>query len=159
MTAGHIGSVGDHVSYGGYSMGTITEKQESGSVDAALILKGQNSNTFNFSNTVSDGKEFGYNGGSFPKNTVIYAYGVTSTSVTGKITSTSYSNTFAGISFTDLILTDATSQPGDSGGPVLTSYSNNYSIIGAIKGTAGGNLVYVNMKNIKSAFDLNAMNP
>ena len=159
MTAGHLGSVGDKVSYGGYAMGTITKKQQSGSVDAALILNGQNSNTFNYSNSVSDGKVYEYNGGSWPKNTVIYAYGATSTSMEGKITDTSYSNTFSNIKFTDLILTDATAQGGDSGGPVLTSYSNNYAIIGAVKGKVGtnNNMVYVNMNNIKTAFDLNVV--
>ena len=154
MTTGHLGSVGDNVSYGGYAMGTITKKQESGSVDAAIILNGQNNNIFNYSNSVSDGKVFDYFGGSWPQNTVIYAYGATSPSMDGKITDTSYSNTFAGIKFTDLVLTDASAQGGDSGGPVLTSYSNNYAIIGAIKGRVNGNMVYVSMSNIESAFDL-----
>ncbi|MCH5269307.1 MAG: hypothetical protein J1E83_01025 [Lachnospiraceae bacterium] len=164
MTAGHLGEVGDNMSYNGTAMGTMTVKQESGSVDAALIERGQNNNYFKFSNTVYDGKVFDYNGGPFPKNTVIYAYGATTTYVdgkviTGKITDTSFSGTFDNIYFTGLIKTDGTSQNGDSGGPVITSYSDNYAIIGIIKGTSNGNMVYVNMQEIKTAFDLNVMNP
>ncbi len=48
-----------------------------------------------------DGKVFDYFGGSWPQNTVIYAYGAASTSIEGKITDTSYSNTFSGIKFTN----------------------------------------------------------
>lgn len=159
MTAGHLGSVGDSVSYGGSSMGTITRKQQSGSVDAALILNNQNSNVFNYSSSVCDGKEYEHSGGSYPQNTVIYAYGATSTSVSGTITDTSYSNTFSNILFTDLVLTSATCQGGDSGGPVLTSYSDNYSLTGLIKGRVGSNnyMVYVKMSNIQNAFDLRVL--
>jgi|GEM_PF-3592551 len=159
MTAGHLGSVGDSLSYSGSSMGTLTKKQQSGSVDAALILNGQTSHTFNYSNKVPDGKSFTYNGGIWPKNTEIYAYGATTTStISGKITDTSYSNTFSGIYFTKLIRTDATNQRGDSGGPVITSYSGSYAIIGIMKGYVGSDMVYVNMQEIKDAFDLNALN-
>lgn len=160
MTAGHLGSVGDSVKYLENPMGTITAKQESGSVDAALILRGQNQTTFNITNTVYDGKSYAYNGGTFPQNTSIYAYGATSTYInnlvmTGSITDVSYSGTFAGIYFTNLIKTNATCVGGDSGGPVLTAYSDGYAIIGIIKGTSNGDMVYVNMDNIKNAFDLN----
>ena len=75
--------------------------------------------------------------------------------MTGSITDVSYSGTFAGIYFTNLIKTNATCVGGDSGGPVLTAYSDGYAIIGIIKGTSNGDMVYVNMDNIKNAFDLN----
>lgn len=161
VTAGHVGAVGDSISYNGSSMGTITKKQESGTVDAALIKNGQTSNTFNYSNKVPDNKTFNYNGGTFPKNTQVYAYGAyTSSTMSGKITDTSYSGTFDGIKFTKLIRTDiTTSTSGNSGGPVITSYSDSYSIIGIIKGRVSGDLVYTNMQEIKDAFDLNVLNP
>lgn len=164
MTVGHLGAVGDSVSYGGSAMGTITAKQQSGSVDAALILRGQNSNVFNYGNEVADGKVFSTNGGTFPKNTVIYAYGATTTyidngTISGKITDTSFSGTFSNIYFTGLIKTDAVNQGGDSGGPVLTAYGDDYAIIGIMKGLSGGKMVYVNMSSIKTAFDLNVVNP
>ena len=122
-------------------------------------------NEFNFSNKVSDGKVFTKNGGTYPKNTIIYGYGATTTDVIngsvirGKIIDTSFSGSFENIYFHSLIRTDAVSQPGDSGGPILTASGNTYSIIGIIKGTANGDLVYVNMDAIKTAFDLNVMNP
>lgn len=164
MTAGHLGSEGDSVSYDGASMGTITKKQQSGSVDAALIQRGQNSNVFNYGNEVSDGKVFSTNGGTYPKNTVIYAYGATTTyinggTISGKITDTSFSGTFSNIYFTGLIKTDAVNQGGDSGGPVLTAYGDDYAIIGIMKGLSGGKMVYVNMSSIKTAFDLNVVSP
>lgn len=164
MTAGHLGAKGDSVSYDGASMGTITKKQQSGSVDAALIQRGQNSNVFNYGNEVADGKVFSTNGGTFPKNTVIYAYGATTTymdegTISGKITDTSFSGTFSNIYFTGLIKTDAVNQGGDSGGPVLTAYGDDYAIIGIMKGLSGGKMVYVNMSSIKTAFDLNVVSP
>lgn len=130
-------------------------------MDAALIENGQTSNTFNYLNTVPDGKTFDYNGGDFPKNTKVYAYGAyTSSTMSGKIIDTSYLGTFSGIKFTKLIMTDiTTSTSGNSGGPVITSYSDNYAIIGIIKGRTGGKLVYTNMQKIKDAFDLNVLNP
>ena len=79
--------------------------------------------------------------------------------IRGKIIDTSFSGSFENIYFHSLIRTDAVSQPGDSGGPILTASGNTYSIIGIIKGTANGDLVYVNMDAIKTAFDLNVMNP
>lgn len=164
MTAGHLGDIGDSVSYDNASMGTITKKQECCSVDAALIQRGQNNNVFNYANEVADGKVFEKVGGTFPKNTVIYAYGASTTyrdngTISGKITNTNFSGTFDGVHFTGLILTDAVSQSGDSGGPVLTAYEDTYSIIGALKGTYNGKMVYVNMNDIKSMFDLNVVVP
>lgn len=163
MTAGHLGNVADRVTYSGASMGTITKRQESGKVDAALIRQGQNTHIFNSSNKIPDGKTFSTNGGTWPKNTVIYNYGAkTGALKSGKITDTSYANTFDYISFTDLMLTDSYSQPGDSGAPVITAYGSDYSIIGIIKGLANKNdnntMVFVKMENIKSAFDLNVTN-
>ncbi len=166
LTAGHLGLSGTPVTYGPAYMGLITRSVEAGAVDAALIQRGQlTGNEFNFSNKVSDGKVFTKNGGTYPKNTIIYGYGATTTDVIngsvirGKIIDTSFSGSFENIYFHSLIRTDAVSQPGDSGGPILTASGNTYSIIGIIKGTANGDLVYVNMDAIKTAFDLNVMNP
>ena len=157
LTAGHLGNVGDAAYYKGYCLGAITKKQQSGSVDAALILRGQNDNSYGFSHKVSDGKEFYYSGGSFPKNTIIYSYGSVSGVGEGKIVDTSISAVDEfGIKFTKLILTDATCKRGDSGGPVLTEYNGVYSMIGIIKGgvESDSRMVYVSMNEIQSAFDL-----
>ena len=154
---GHLGNVGDAAYYKGYCLGAITKKQQSGSVDAALILRGQNDNSYGFSHKVSDGKEFYYSGGSFPKNTIIYSYGSVSGVGEGKIVDTSISAVDEfGIKFTKLILTDATCKRGDSGGPVLTEYNGVYSMIGIIKGgvESDSRMVYVSMNEIQSAFDL-----
>lgn len=160
LTAGHLGDVGDSVSYEGYEMGTITKKKEGGSVDAALILNGQNSNTFDYSNTVCDGKVFNYNGGIYPENTVVYAYGTESpTAMKGKIIDTYYSSTANYIKFNNLILTDIQSTGGNSGGPVLTLYGGNYALTGIIKGhvSSTGNMVYGDITHVKTEFDLNVL--
>ncbi len=164
MTCGHGYSVGDKVSYNGASMGTVVKNQYSGSVDASLIQVDNNGNIFNASTMVSDGKEFTRTGGYYPVNTKIYAYGFTSASnnatIIGEITNTKFETTVNGVHFTDLVKTNATAEPGDSGGPVLTANNsyNGYNLTGIIKGRINSDhtMFYVKMSNIKTIFDLNA---
>ncbi|HKL79904.1 MAG TPA: hypothetical protein VJ888_05645 [Mobilitalea sp.] len=154
MTAGHMGDLGTTVYYNGTNIGNITSKKQSGSIDVALISKGQTSDTINLSKVV-DGKSLDYNGGTWPENTPITAYGATTGISTGKITDTDYANTFSGINFTGLVYTTATSTDGDSGAPIITPYSESYSMIGVNKGSVGGDLVYTDMQKIKDWFTLN----
>ncbi|MGX8698789.1 MAG: hypothetical protein ACSW8F_02525 [bacterium] len=79
--------------------------------------------------------------------------------ISGKITNTNFSGTFGNIYFTGLMKTNAVAQDGDSGGPVLTAYGDDYALIGIMKALDDGKMVYVTMDSIRTAFDLNAVTP
>ena len=138
--------------------GRVKKRQYSGSVDAAFVATNllytlTNDLAFpNSSNTIT-----------YLDNTMcpvlilgqtIAHDGYSTHYQSGSITSLNYSNTFNGVLFTNLILTNYSSSGGDSGGPAFipsTVYGGR--VAGIHKGSTPDGKVVVNADYIESAFN------
>ena len=138
--------------------GKVKNRQYSGSVDAAFVA----TNTFytptnnlafpNSSNTITY-----LNSTMCPVlilGQTIAHDGYTTHYQSGSITSLSYSHTFNGVLFTNLILTNYSSSGGDSGGPAfIPSTTYGGKVAGIHKGSTEDGKVVVNADYIESAFN------
>jgi len=156
VTAGHcVYANGNEIK----GIGTVGNRQVSGSIDAAFVLTNSGvtpSNTFSqnvnaMRNYLSPNETMS----SFTVGTIVGKIGISTGYSTGKITSTNYS--FQGI--TQLVKTDVYGQGGDSGGVVFNHSIglNGYRLAGIVQGgtSTGGDMQFTRADKINSAFNIN----
>lgn len=133
VTAGHVVSVGDDLYYSGTVIGTCTQSNQSGSVDAAFVPINDTVN-YKPSNTLCGTATVLSVSTSLPgTGTLVNLRGATTGTSSGNIISTNASTTTsAGISYTNLTSANYTSAGGDSGGIIYTyvSASNTRFTVG-----------------------------
>jgi uncharacterized protein YehS (DUF1456 family) len=133
---GHIsGSVNSNVWYGGtvgsnYSLGTISQKVNSGNTDASFIKKVNTNYTpsiklYDCNNVIGNYSYSGYVAVMYGyiQNTTVTAFGAISGRQVGTITSSSFGEVVGGISRTDCVKCTYKAIHGDSGAPVCVGSS------------------------------------
>lgn len=154
VTAAHGNYVNDSVKVGAVTIGEVTARQQSGSVDAAFVEITNGS--YSGSNDIYD-TDWSLYGGSyyFPAvGSTIYKTGYAGGTDSGTVLSTSYDCTLGGVYFTNLGASDYYRTGGDSGGIIYSSSGSTRDIVGIHKGVHSGNSIYVKVLNIVSALSV-----
>lgn len=152
ITAGHMGSKGNAIKIGGTTVGKITARKESGSVDAAFVqvtnsdytpVNILNGTSNKLSTTISEPGV----------GTVINKLGMKTGATTGKVISKNATITLDGITHTNLTSASYSSDHGDSGGTVYSyiSSTNTRLTLGIHCGRKDGKAYYIKANQINKA--------
>lgn len=146
-------------------IGSVTEKQNTGSLDAAFISTNSGvslTNTLNAKHPLTSVDTLSTSVGSFTVGQQIGKVGVTTGFTGGSVNATNYSYTQNGITYTNLAKADLKADNGDSGGIVFestVSFGNNgFVTLGIMKakGTGGntGQSLITKASKINSTFGI-----
>lgn len=157
ITSAHGNSVSDEVrTASGTVFGTIGVRAMSDTVDAAFAKC--TNNTIELSNVIK------YSGNSLkdrsyiisiPEGYTVYKVGNTTGLTSGKVISNNCSMSVYGITISDFVKTDYTSEGGDSGGLVYTNVDGYYSILGNHEGHDASYSYVVKASNIMNRLSVN----
>ena len=130
VTAAHSNSIGDTVQKSNQSIGSISLRQFSGTVDASVVELNSNSSmtcTTEYGHHTLVGNHYIT---SIVTNTLIYKDGRTTYHTSGYVKSSSCLCLYDGVLFSDYIRADYSGDSGDSGGLVYTLFNGDYVMVG-----------------------------
>jgi hypothetical protein len=158
LTAAHENAVDDVWKYGSTIIGTEKKRQESGSVDAALIARASSSINSTLSFATGSGSitypASAFISGAFPVGTWVTMYGATTAMSTGTISTVTLTATYDGVTFTNMSQASYSSSGGDSGAPIIVESGTGlvYTYAAGIHGAHNVNGgIFTQMNRAKSA--------
>ncbi|MBQ4068561.1 MAG: hypothetical protein IJC76_04850 [Lachnospiraceae bacterium] len=155
LTCAHGNTYGDSIKdSNGNVLGTVTYRAYGGSADISFVKL---NNSSSVSNTLSGTSYYNVSTtASTPvSGKIVYLFGAKSGKTYGKIESTNVSFTYNNQYFSNLIGASYPSASGDSGGAIVSDYSNyTYNTMGIHRGIYLSYHVFTSYTNVKNTFNL-----